>query len=191
MQKALQLNPVIRAIAVIGAVAALVTGVTFAALTSNSVVLADSNFGTGTASLKIWNTDLDPDAYDETAPGFSFTNITPGVTTAPFTFWLLNDGDTQLNISALGTIGAWSGFTNFALVEVDVNNVTQGISDEYTFAELIDGTPDALPGVALDAGEENQYSLTITIPNDALTGSSASVEDFDWTFTGTSPDPEE
>lgn len=180
-----KINPMVRAVGTMAAVVALVGGVTFAALTSNNVTLADSEFSTGTASLKIW--DSGTSTYVTSTTGFSLNDLALDTESSQYTFWLKNDGTASLNIKGLGTIAGYTGFTDFAKVHFHVTNITTANSLDYTFADLLDGTPDALPGNPLDAGEENQYGLTIKIDNDAVNASSASVSDFDWVFTGTNP----
>ncbi len=189
MYKLHRINPVARAIATMGAVAALVTGVTFAVLTSNSVVLADSDFTTATASLKIWDPTLVTPAYVTTSPGFNFTDIIPGTPTSEFTFWLKNDGTAPLTVSTLGAIDSYTGFTDFSKVHFSVRNITAAPASPvvYDFDDLLDATPDTLPGNPLGVGAENQYGVTLTVDSDSLAGSSAHVENFDWTFTGTNP----
>lgn len=51
MSRLSKLGPIARAVGVIGATAGLVTGVTFAALTSNTVALTPNNISVASASL--------------------------------------------------------------------------------------------------------------------------------------------
>lgn len=179
-----KINPVMRAAGVIGAVSVLAVSVTFAALTSNSVVLADSKFSTQSASLQIW----DGDSYDVAAPGFAANELALSTPSSESTFWLKNNGTAALTVSGLGSLGSYSGFVDFGQVNVHIRNITAGGTEyDYSFAQLLDGTPDALPGNPLAPGAENQYGVTVTINPSAVSGSSASVTGFDWTFTGTNP----
>ena len=183
-----KINPMARAIGVIGAVAALVTATTFAALTSNSVALDNSQFSTQSASLKIWNGAI----YTTSATGFDFDNLALGTPSSEFTFWLQNDGTAPLTVSGLGAVGTYSGFVDFGQVNVEIRNISNAGGSPtspviYTFAQLLDGTPDLLPGNPLAAGAENQYGVKVTVNSGAVSGSSASVDEFDWNFTGTNP----
>lgn len=90
-------------------------------------------------------------------------------------------------MGALGTVGAYTGFVDFGQVNVEIEKIGGGGTAIYTLAQLIDGTPDALPGGPLNAGAEQQYGVKLTVNASAVSGSSASVSDFDWSFTGTNP----
>ncbi|PJE65715.1 hypothetical protein COU91_00130 [Candidatus Saccharibacteria bacterium CG10_big_fil_rev_8_21_14_0_10_47_8] len=177
-------SPVARSIGTVGAVVALAGGVTFAALTSNSVVLADSQFSTGTASLKIW----DGDSYEFSAPGFNFTNVVPGTETSAFTFWLKNDGTTDLNVSAEGANQVFTNISDPDKVDLKFTNITAGGSPvTYSVQDLTTGGVDPMPGDTLNPNEENQYSVTVNVDPTTVSGSSASMTSFDLTFTGVQP----
>jgi len=185
-----KINPMARAIGVIGAVAALVTATTFAVLTSNPVVLADSSFSTGTAALQIWD---DGASQYVTTPvnGFSFTNVAPDVQTGAFTFWLRNNGTLPLDIFSIGTVVSTPNITDPSGVEFEVTNLSLsgGGTTTFSLTTLVDGVPDLWPdtSASLDPGEENQYSIKLKVLSSAITGSSASMNDLDLTFTGTNP----
>lgn len=181
------INPVVRATIVIGAVAALVTGVTFAALQS-SVTYTDSQFTTASASLKIW----DGDSYEDTTTGFNFTNVVPGVETAATTFWLKNVGGVPLVVESLGNTPTLSNISDQTKVKFSFKNLTDGPVEApvvYTLAQLTDSTPDPLPDGEMDPNDEEQYEIKVLVETDAVSGSSASMTDLDLTFTGTQPEP--
>lgn len=184
MQAIRSFSPLLRAFLVIGAVAALVTSITFANL-SNTATLADNQFTTATAELKIWDpVDL---AYEDVVTGFNFTNVVPGTPTLPFTFWLKNDGGVPLDVTVVSSDGLETGITNNDGVDFTITNVAEAVSVTYSYEALIDGTPDQLPGTDLDPAEEEQYTVSLLVDGAAVTGSSASITDMDWTFTGTQP----
>lgn len=181
--RTIKINPLARAIGTFGAVAALATGITFAAF-SSSVTLTNSQFSTATADLKIW----DGDSYESTATGFNFTNVVPGVETAPFTFWLKNFGGVPLDVTSVSDNAAiHNGISDPSQVEVKVTNVTSPETTTFALSTLWDVTPDDWPGNQLDAGEEDQYTITVKINNAAVSGSSASLTNLNLTFTGTQP----
>lgn len=97
MLKFSNINPVARAVGTMGAIAALVGGVTFAALQSNVVALTPNTLTTGTATLAIAATGCDANSTGTTTPGFNNETLTPGdpVTT---TFCLVNTGDVPLDM---------------------------------------------------------------------------------------------
>lgn len=182
MQAIRSFSPLLRAFLVIGAVAALVTSITFANL-SDTATMADNQFSTATADLKIWNGA----AYVESTPGFNFTNVVPGTPTSNHIFWLKNEGGVPLDVTVVSSDGVETGITNNDGVDFTITNVAEAVSVTYSYEALIDGTPDQLPGTDLDAGEEVQYTVSLLVDGAAVTGSSASITDMDWTFTGTQP----
>ena len=94
-----RISPLARAILVIGAVAALVTGITAAALTSNTVSLTENTLAAATATLVIDDQADCTDSTGTSVQGMSFTNLVPGEESDPFTFCLRNDGDLPLDIN--------------------------------------------------------------------------------------------
>lgn len=196
MQSIRTISPLLRAVAVISAVAVLAVSVTFAALTSNSVVLADSQFDIATPGLEI-APDADgsvgggPGAYTTTSvAGFSFSNVVPGTETAAFPFWLKNTGEVDLNISGVSTLGTVSGtIADGSKIHFKIKNETTASGTvDFTYTQLTDGTPDAMPGNPLSPSEENQYSVKLLVDDGAFSGAMPwGISDLDWTFTGTQP----
>lgn len=76
------INPMVRAIATMGAVAALVGGVTFANLTSNTVALSPNNLTTATASLAIGAGSTCPTGDTTSTTGLSDSSLAPGGSTS-------------------------------------------------------------------------------------------------------------
>jgi hypothetical protein len=189
-------NPVLRAIGVIGIVAGLVTGVTFAALNSQAV-LADSSISTSTATLKLW----DGDSFESLAPGFHVTDLVPGSGSGEKLFYFQNGGTVALNITAhipdapAAPAGGY-GFSGFENVKVTFTNKHGGATIDTTMAALLAGEV-SLPGNPLSAGAqgdsnvadaEGNYAVTFDINPAAVTGSHAGVGDFNVVFTGTQPE---
>lgn len=190
MSQVLSINPVLRAVGVIGAVAALVTGVTFAAL-SSSATLTGNTLSTGTASLKIW----DGTVFANTAPGFAVNNIVPGTPSAPRNFYLQNAGGVPLEVKAqISQPFSVAGITDYADVDVKITGFC-GLTETYTMAQIIAG-PVALPCDPLNAGnagdsgdftKPGSYSVSYDIDPSTTFGDQASVGAFNYTFTGTQP----
>lgn len=97
-KRAFSINPVLRSVGVMSAVAVLVGGVTFAALQSRAT-LTDNTISSASANLLVdGNND---GTFSEKEPGFAFTDIVPGVTPSEAQqFALQNNGDTDLGIKA-------------------------------------------------------------------------------------------
>lgn len=192
--KKLRLNPIARALLVFGSVAALVTGVTFAAL-NDSVALGPSTLTTGTADLQIWN--FGTNQWAESAPGFTITDLVPGTGTDEF-FYLKNNGGVDLNVTAnipdlpAAPTGGY-GFTGFENLTIDITGEGCG-NTIHTNMQLLHDTNVALPCNPLAVGESGDsnnhsnhgnYKVHFDINPDAISGSQAGVGDFNINFTGT------
>jgi hypothetical protein len=94
-----KINPMVRAVGTMGAVAALVAGVTFAASTSNTAALTNNKLAAATTTLKVGLTaDCSDGANNQ--PGMNFPNLVPGVTSSQFSFCVANNGNTPLALTA-------------------------------------------------------------------------------------------
>ncbi len=70
-----KINPMVRAVGTMGAVAALVGGITFANLTSNTVALTPNNLTSATAALQIGPNCSTLNS--SSTPGFAVTSLVP------------------------------------------------------------------------------------------------------------------
>jgi hypothetical protein len=98
-------SPIARAVGVMGATAALVTGVTFANLTSNAVAISPNTITTAGASLTISagikNVVTGACAgTGTTTPGITAHSLAPGSSTNIVPFCLGNTGDVNMSITA-------------------------------------------------------------------------------------------
>lgn len=90
-----RISPVARAVAVIGSVMALVTGVTFATLT-NTATLTGNTINTNVDGLLV---DSDGDnTFANTDEGFDFSDVEPGSTSDPEAFKLKNSTDHVMDV---------------------------------------------------------------------------------------------
>lgn len=174
-----KINPMVRAVGTMGAVAALVTGVTFANLTSNTVALSDNTLSTATAKLVIGSTSSCADVTTTSVPGMHFTNLIPGQASSPFTFCLGNTGSIPLNITAQIPQDLSSSSIDPSKVTLSMNcgggTITKTLADLHSSAW-------AFPSNPLSAG--GNWSCTATATLDAsVTG--GSVNPFTINFVGT------
>lgn len=190
MQAVRQINPLARAIVVIGAIMALVTGVTFAALNS-SATLTGNTLGTASANaeLLLWNGS----EFASTAPGFNFSGLVPGQKSEKFGFYFKNNGNTALNLTA--QVDAAPEFSE-GLTAEDVELKFYGNCHErvsVTLADLLAG-PVELPCNPLEAGVQGvigdkhndaNYFVRVKIADSVpLSEEGHTVGEFDIVFNG-------
>ena len=90
-----KINPMVRAVGTMGAIAAVVGGVTFAALQTNTAALTNNTLTSGTPLLQISNNNS---TYGNSAAGINDT-LNPGIPKS-FTFYLKNNDVNPLTITA-------------------------------------------------------------------------------------------
>lgn len=194
MQKVLRINPVVRAVGVIAAVAVLVTGVTFAALDSSSASLTGNTVSSATADLTV---STNGSTFDSTKPGFDFEDVVPGGDPVPETghaFWLQNEGAADLDLTATlpGTITtdpALLDLTKVHLIITDpgADEALGGGDDtevlNATFADLNAGE-ESIDG-QLGSNDIKKFVVQVSMDANAFDGSSGSISAFDIEFNGT------
>jgi len=182
MLKLRHINPMVRAIGTMGAVAALVGGVTFAQQTSNTVMLTDNTITSSTASLQIANTACgDTAPGTTTATGMSINSLAPGGTSSPFTFCLWNAGTADLDVSVTSP----TNFSTSAIPAADVTlNFTCGATTDSVLLSAL-GTATVVDDNPLTAASGQTCTVTATL-NSSYTGTGGSVTPFELDFAGTS-----
>jgi len=173
-----KINPMARAIGTMGAVAALVGGITFAALQSNTVALSSNTLSSATAALQIGSNS---ESYSDTAVAGMTATLVPGVPSSPFTFYLKNNGQSDMNITAH--------------VPTDVSSSTIPASDitlsldcgggpvSFTLDAWHAGSA-AIPGNPLTASNTWTCTETATLASSYSGGGGESVTPFDVQFVG-------
>jgi hypothetical protein len=181
------INPMVRAVGTMGAVAALAGGVTFAALSSNSVVLADNTLDSATATLAIGAGSSCASNTKVSTPGFDHAALVPGEATDPVEFCLKNAGDVPLDITASVTNDTSpEGSIDPAKVTLDFDCNDGDETLSATLAELkATGTPQMLGEDSL--GMTGQWDCTVTATLDDSVTDGGSVGPFDISFVGTEP----
>ena len=186
---------IVRSVAVIGGTAALMGGVTFAALSSSPVTLADNTISTGTASLQIY--DFSSSSFGTTSQGFHVTGLVPGHPSTPQKFYLKNTGDLDLVLtahvpSAPPAPAAGYGFKDFHSVSVIITDLSNKNAITTNLGNLLAGDVNfdnllakgAQGNSAVDTTDGN-YSVSFDINPTAVSGSSAGVGSFDIQINGT------
>lgn len=178
----------LRAIGVVAAVVAIVSGVTFAALQSQQNTLTGNTIETATANLQLSTNGTN---YVNTATGFDFNSVIPGgsaVPTAGYALYLRNTGSTTLGLK-LAIVSTPSNPANVDLSKVNVLLTTVGSAtpaQSFTMQSLIDagGTGGATVSGNLAASATQQYKLQVSMAADAVTGNSAALGNIDFAFSG-------
>lgn len=195
MRKIFNINPVLRAVGVISAVAVLVGGVTFAALQSRTT-LTNNTISTASAGLEIW----DGEEFERTAPGFDVTGLVPGQGSGENFFYLRNSGEADMNITARvprvpERPNGGYGFSGWENVRVTFVSHEAGCSNDTvrtTMATLLarevrlpcNPLSEGAQGDSNNHSAEGTYSVAFDIDPDAVNGERARVGDFDIRFTG-------
>lgn len=187
------INPMVRAIGTMGAIAAVVGGVTFAQInTTSAVTLSDNTLTAATASLAIGPSHNCSTGATTSVPGMNFTNLQPGVESAAFPFCLENIGNVPLNITATvpNVFGNSTINPNDVLLHFTcgVGGATTGsINQSVSVGTLTGGQ--AFGTVALNNNTNNVLSCDVTAKITASSEQSgATLTPFDINFTGTTTD---
>lgn len=187
-----KLSAILRAVGALGAVTAIVGGVTFAALNSQAT-LTQSTITSANASLLVW----DGDSFESTAPGFTITGLVPGSGSGEKPFYLRNNGGVALNVSArIPTLPSSSGFSGWANVKVTItgNSPTcTGTNPVITNMAALNAGDVALPCNPLSVNAqgnsgvlatEGNYSFNFDVLPSSITGSQVTIGAFDINFNG-------
>ncbi len=178
------ISPVARAVLVIGAVMALVTSMTFAAL-QNTATLTNNTITSDIDGLLV-DSDGD-DSFGTTDEGFAFTNIEPGGTSDVKQFSLKNDTDGSLAVNVeitneealpAGVDGSDIVFI-FDLPGGDTNDL------EATWSQLVLEDGVELMGNLASGAEAD---LAVSVRLDASVTDEISITPFDFTFGSPSVD---
>lgn len=182
------LQPLARAITVVSAVAVLATGVTFAALQSQSATLTGNSISTATADLRIGTS---ASTFSNTRTGFSFGNVIPGAPASPSdgnSFYLKNYGASPMALKvAINTVPTNTADVNLSKVYVVFSRVDTSATQKLSVASLVAANTSG--GTALTdtlaGGAVAQYKTQVSIDEDAFSGQSATIGGIDLVFNGT------
>ena len=175
------INPVARALFAIGAVAAIATGVTFAAL--NSQATLSGNTISATPGLQV---STDGSTYGSSIPGFAF-NVTPGDTTGVSeTFDIKNTTSSTLSLSLAvpAAVTFTGGTVNNSDVDLALTCTSPTLSLSSNLGSLT-SAPVPITG-SLTAGSSASCTINATMTSGAITsGTSVTSNTFNLQFEGT------
>ncbi len=193
-----KINPLVRAVGTMGAVAALVGGITFAQIPSNTITLGNNTLVDATASLGIGLTQNCTDEGAGPVQGMNFQNLQPTVTSPDFNFCIDNTGGADTGAPMNITIGIPSGA--FADSTINANNITLaiscGVGGSYSGAVSFSATLGSLSGSTaalstnpLSNASNNVWSCQANVtPDSTVTTSGGSLTPFSIDFAGTTVD---
>ena len=177
-----------RGIGAIAATAVLVTGVSFAALTSNNVTLSDNSFSTASATLLISNGG---DFSSTSVTGFDAGTLAPGQTSDTASFQLDNTGGVPLTITAIADAINNPNSIDGSLETIHVlrtdGGATGANSEDVTLATLAGGNV-GLPGGPIAADTVASYTVSLTL-DPSFSGPQGATLSFDTVFSGTQVTP--
>lgn len=179
MLKLSNINPVARAVGTMGAIAAIVGGVTFAALQSNTVALTPNTLTTGSAQLAISDANCTTDTTTTTTPGFNDAKLTAG-NPVTVNFCLVNKGDVPLTMFSIipqdlsGSVAATH--TNLK-VTCDTIGTAEGTLTSWSSFKQFDGS-------ALAAGAAKNCTATATLDNSYTGSGGEAIPAFSVNFVG-------
>lgn len=188
-----KINPMVRAIGTMGAIAALVGGITYAQINTNSeVTLSNNTLTAGTASLAIGPSHDCSSGATTSVPGMNFDNLQPGVASAAFPFCLENAGNVPLDVTA--TVPNVFGISTINPNDVQlhftcgVGGATTGSIDQTVSVGALTAGQ-AFGTVALNNSTNDVLSCDVTAKITASSEpSGATLTPFDINFTGTTTD---
>lgn len=188
MFKLHKINPMARAIGTMGAVAALVGGVTFATLQSNTVALSPNQLTTASASLAIEPAGCDPASATTSTPGMN-GNLTPGSGSVTKDFCLVNNGNVPLDMFAIvpdnlsGSNAA--AYTNMGIHCSKIGDIAPVALTSWGSYQQFDSNP-------LNAGATASCTVTATLSSSYSGSGNESIPAFSINFVGnqhTTPTP--
>jgi hypothetical protein len=176
------INPMVRAVGTMGAVAALVGGVTFAALQPNQVTLGPNTLTAAATTLAIGPTNCN--TTGKTQPGFSSATVKAG---APVSvgFCLDNTSGSTLGITA-AVVSAADDSTAITGPEADATTLNLTCDTLGTLSGPLSSFNGVFPSGSLVAGASVNCTATATLSN-SYGGNGAAIPTFDVLFTGTIP----
>jgi hypothetical protein len=178
---------VFRAVGVVAVLLVIVSGVTFAALQSQQDTLTGNTIQTATANLQL---STDGVNFTNSQAGFNFNNLVPGgpaVPTAGYGFYLKNAGGTALSLKmAIVNTPTNPDSVDLSKVSILLTTVGSGTGIQtFSLQSLLAPGGVALTGNSLTNGTTQQYKLQVSMTTDAISGSSASLGNLDFAFSGT------
>ncbi len=181
-----------RALARSGTIVAVVVmiagGVSFAALQSQPVKLTGNTIETATASLALSTDDIN---FSSSHVGFDFNSLIPGATSSAqsYKLYLRNNGGAPLALKfSVTSVPLNPNNINLSQVHVILTPDSSHQPESFTLQDLISANSSG--GVAitdptqLNYGNTAGFSIEVLMDGEAFSGSSASLSNIDFAFSG-------
>lgn len=162
--------------------------VAYAVLQSQRNTLTGNSIETKTASLQM---SVNGTTYSNSHGGYDFNGLMPGGAAVPATgypIYLKNTGDTTLALKmSVISVPTSFGGANLNKINILLTPVGGGATQSFTLQALMDS--DTTPGLAIDGGNLapgaiQQYTIQVSMTDDALSSQGASLNNIDLSFTG-------
>lgn len=170
------INPMVRAVGTMSAVAALVGGITFADLSSNVVALSPNNITTATASLLIGPGGCG--SFSTSTTGIQDSSLSPGSSTPATPFCLYNNGTQALTLTA-SIPQDLSGSTAASYTTLAISCATEG----NLSGALNAWAPETFP-VSLAAGATDRCTATASLSTSYTGSGGENIPGFSVDFVG-------
>lgn len=172
------------------AIMVVVTGVTFAVLQSQRAILRGTTIQTASANLLI---STDNSTFVSSLPGFNYGAILPGGSPSPAIgnpVFVKNTGSTALAVTmSLDKLVTNPNNVDLGKVYVILSphggGTSQRISLQDLTASMTSGGVPLTHLTRLIANQSAGFNLQVQMDADALSGSSATLSDIDFSFGGT------
>ena len=179
----------VRAVGVVASVVIVVGGVTFAALQTQQVKLTGNIIETATANMQLSSDGVN---YTTSQSGFAFSNVLPGGQPVPqsgYNVYLRNNGATPLALKlAISSTPSNPASVDLNKVNLILTPVGGGSPQTFSLQSLIAGNASGGSAITAPAelfvGNTAHFTLQISMAADAITGSSASLGNIDFAFSG-------
>lgn len=166
------------------------TGVTYAALQSQSAILQGNTIQTATANLQLSSNGT---TYSSQLDGYSFVNLIPGGQPTPlngYPVYLKNSGSTPLSLKlSISKPVTNADNVDLSKVHVLLSPMGAGAGQNIPLQDLV--TTGTNSGVALTTAtriipsQSLGYTLQVSMDADAISGPSATISNVDFSFGAT------
>jgi hypothetical protein len=178
-----------RVAVVVGAVTAIVGGVTFASLQSQQALLKGNTIQTALASLQL---SSDGTTFGSSINGYTFYNLIPGGSPAPtngYPVYLRNVGSTPLGLKlSLAKPITNPDNVDLSKVHLILSPMPSGAPQNIILQDLVSAGSN---GVALTSwprlvqSQTVSYTMQVSMESDAITAPTATLSDIDLNFGAT------